>query len=306
MEVARLLHDQGEIAKTSTLIAQGASRRDIAESVSDGTVSRVMRGWICTPRADAEQILAVRSGGRLGCISALARWGLWSADDRSPHVSMPRRGRGSRVFQEEGVRDDAVMHPRAAQLSEVRPRLQRPVRFHWAAQPAAKSELDWIVSPGDAIRQAVLCQNLEHAVACVDSAVHTGVLTADEWGDIAARLPSTRRDCVALVDSRADSGLESRIRVRLIRLGHTVDVQVPVPGFGKLDILVDGRVGLELDGDRFHTTAKQRQRDTEKVLTSMLFGLPVLRSGYAQAINDWELVYDALTRMLQLTERRAA
>jgi len=303
MDVADLLHQQGEIARISTLIRRGASRAAIARALDDGRVRRIMPGWVAGNNADAEQISAVRSGGRRGGISALARWGVWSGDDPHPHIAMPQHGRRRRPQPNDGSTTRAVTHPRSKSKATSRPRVLLPARAHWGILPR-KGDLDWIISPAEALRQAVCCQELEHAVACVDSALRLGVLSAADWDEIARGLPVSRRECVPLVNGRADSGLESRVRVRLVRLGHTVETQVRVPGFGKIDLLIDGRVGLELDGDAFHSTAEQRQRDAEKVLTSMLFGLPVLRAGYAQAIDDWDLVYEALTRMLQLTPAR--
>lgn len=303
MDVADLLHQQGEIARVSTLVRLGASRDAIACAVNERRVRRIAKGWVATDAADAEQINTVRSGGRLGCISALARWGVWSGDDRHPHIAMPPHGRRRRGHPREDSTAQTVAHPGAASRTTALPRVLLPARMHWGILPHGEG-LDWIVSPSEALRQAVCCQELEHAVACVDSALRLGVLSSDEWEGISRALPRSRRECVPLIDGRADSGLESRIRVRLIRLGHTVETQVSVPGFGKIDLLIDGRVGLELDGDAFHSTPEQRQRDAEKVLTSMLFGLPVLRAGYAQAIHDWDLVYEALRRMLQLTPPR--
>ncbi|GAB2510708.1 endonuclease domain-containing protein [Paramicrobacterium agarici] len=305
MSILELLRQHGEIARTSTLIQKGGTKRDIAATVAQGSVVRVMKGWVASRQADAEQLTAVRSGGRLGCISALARWGVWAADDRSPHIAMSQHGRRLSDVRMAGS-TEAVMHPRAPVDTGTRPRLDRPCCFHWSQPAGTENDLDWIVRPFDAVKQAVYCQNLEHAVACVDSALHHGVLTAEEWATIATALPTTFDECVSLIDGRADSGLESRIRVRLQKLGHRVDVQVPVPGFGKLDLLVDDRVGLELDGDRFHSTADQRRRDLAKGLISLRFGIPIIRAGYVHAIDDWDLVYEALRRMLDLTALRVA
>ncbi|WP_167131306.1 hypothetical protein [Paramicrobacterium chengjingii] len=299
MDIADFLHRHGEIARSSTLLRHGASRRDIAAAVQHDEITRVMSGWVATPKADAEQIIAVRSGGRLGCISALRRWGLWGADDTRPHLAMPLHGRRLPSFTVPIRATAAVPHPHSPLTVDTRPRLGAPVR-HWSAR-AADDELDWIVEPVEAIRQVLQCQDIEQAIACVDSALHHDAISLTDWLTIAHDLPPSRSVCRNLVDARADSGLESRIRVRLVRLGHRVDVQVPLPGASDLDLLVDDRVGLDLDGDSFHSTPEQRKRDLAKGLISMKQGIPTVRAGYSHALNNWDIVYVALTRLLALT-----
>ncbi|PFG31922.1 hypothetical protein [Paramicrobacterium agarici] len=298
MDILALMSSLGEVARTPRLREKGVSRSQMDAALASGSLIRVKRGWVATHAADAEQLAVVRHGGRLGCISALARWGLWAADDRAPHIAMGRRGHAAALRFDLGTTTEAVRHPDAIDSASPRPMLRRPARHHWTT--VDQNDLDWIVSPVDALRQAVHCQPLEHAVACVDSALHHGIVSRPEWANIAKTVPLNRGPVARLVDSSADSGLESRIRVRLVLLGHDVKIQVPLAGFGNLDMVIDDCVGLELDGDRFHADAVQRRRDTAKVVVAHSKRLPVLRVGYAQAIHEWETVYEAVTHLIEL------
>lgn len=273
-----------------------------------------MRGWVATPQADRDQVRAITAGGRVACISALARWGLWSADDRRLHIAMPpeRRMASGRSDLSGDTMSPPAFHPLATVGSERELALRNRGRavVHWSTPRFPHfAELDWIVPPAEAVLQALRCQrHIEHAVASADSALHAGVISDIEWGRVLELLPRHLARLGELVDPRADSGLESRIRVRLELLGHKVDIQVSLDGVGRLDAIIDDLVVLELDGDAYHSTREQRQNDSHRMLVSLSrYGLPTVRATYAQAIYEWDLVYAALTRQLSIarTYRRS-
>lgn len=87
------------------------------------------------------------------------------------------------------------------------------------------------------------------------------------------------------VDARAESGLESLMRVRLQDLGLRVRSQVRVAGVGRADLEVEGAVMVETDGDRWHdekVTTRDRRRDAGFTRA----GRTVLHFRYAQVVFE--------------------
>jgi very-short-patch-repair endonuclease len=101
------------------------------------------------------------------------------------------------------------------------------------------------------------------------------------------------RRLIELADPRAESGLESIVRLLVMDLGFQVRIQVPFAGVGRVDLLVEDRVIVETDGDEFHdekVTTKDRRRDAALVAR----GYTVLRFRYAQVLYELESVGSAI------------
>ena len=67
-----MVAELGGVASCELLNTRGASLRDVDRVVRSGGLERVRRGWVALPGADRELVAAVRAGGVLGCVSALA------------------------------------------------------------------------------------------------------------------------------------------------------------------------------------------------------------------------------------------
>jgi len=63
--------------------------------------------------------------------------------------------------------------------------------------------------------------------------------------------------------------------------------QVPIDGH-RVDGLVGERLVLQFDGDSFHSTKAQRQRDREQDARLLLQGYTVLRYGYTDVVARWD------------------
>ena len=57
-------------------------------SCNYGNLLMIRKGWYCHPRVRSDVIAAVRVGGRLACVSALAYYGEGAAPERL-HVALP-------------------------------------------------------------------------------------------------------------------------------------------------------------------------------------------------------------------------
>jgi hypothetical protein len=178
--------------------------------------------------------------------------------------------------------------------------------IHWRNEEFEARALDWLVSPADALAQAARCLTLEHAVACIDSALRHRVVDDQEWDDIQAGLPERLSRIGGLIDSTSDSGLESIARLRLRALGYRVEAQHPVPGVGHVDLLIDGLVAMETDGDTFHSSKNQRALDRTRTLVAASLGLPTIRIGSEHLTKaEWPLVLSALDYHLGAARRLA-
>jgi very-short-patch-repair endonuclease len=292
----------GQVARRSTLAANGISRGKLEGAVGRGELLRPVRGWYATPFADADQLRAVQIGTKIGCVTALRRWGVWGGNDRSLHLhanptaSRLRSARaiGSRL----AIAHPSVPHARASELAELIICDDTEPIVHWHERCSEIGSLDWIVGPLAALAQAIRCQPLEHALACIDSALHEGVVSWAEWAELADALPRRTRSILPLVDSRADSGVESIVRHRLTQVGYTVEPQVRVPGVGTIDMVINGRIAVEVDGDAFHSTLQQRRRDRMRTTAALALGLPTVRIGTEQlSEQEWPLVLTGLERL---------
>jgi len=95
------------------------------------------------------------------------------------------------------------------------------------------------------------------------------------------------------VDARAESGLESIVRVLACQLGFRVQSQVRIDGVGRVDLVVERWIAVETDGTAFHgvsLSARDRQRDSR--LSAR--GMTTLRPGYVLVVFDQKAVAEQL------------
>ncbi len=150
---------------------------------------------------------------------------------------------------------------------------------------------------GDTLAHVVRCQPRRFAVAVLDSALHAGVISPGEVTYLLERVPALHRIPPSLLDPRAESGIESLVRLALIDAGLRCASQVVVEGVGRVDLLVEGRVIVEVDGRLWH--ADQQSRDYARDLTAQIAGLAVVRADYPHAVNSPESVVRAVRRALR-------
>jgi hypothetical protein len=155
----------------------------------------------------------------------------------------------------------------------------------------------------DALVRAVLEESFEIAVALLDWALHEGRITRRDLGEIAGRLPADARGVVDWVDPDSESILESVVRVRLRQAGFSVTSQVP-NGFGeRTDLVVEGVLGIETDGRRWH--AQRFDRDAVKDLRIYVAGKIPMHLSYAVVRHDWDQVVAAVAAAVALHRRGA-
>lgn len=153
------------------------------------------------------------------------------------------------------------------------------------------------MSAAEAIVQSVGCLDPIDWLACVESALHLGVIDTDTLGYIASTIPRRMHPVLSRLDPYAQSGLETHTRTRLQDAGHSVTTQVPIPGVGALDLLVDDCVGVETDGEKWHAGRFLADRTKDIMVES--WGIRVLRIGPPHIFTTWAHTLATIERMIR-------
>jgi very-short-patch-repair endonuclease len=262
---------------TATLRKRGMGRAAVDRAVRRGELWQVHRGWYAEPGTDAELIRAMRLGGRLGCVSALRLYGAWSPPDCGTHLIMPRSASGRRL-----ERADA----------------DAPPVIHWSSRLGAQEWSDGISPLELAIAHCVSCQPLDMTVAVLDSLLHRRAINGSALTAIRDQLPTTSRPAFDLVDGRSEEGIESLARVRLRALGLAVEPQVVVARVGRVDLVIDGWLAVELDGRATHAQQASFVKDRKRAALLQQEGFTVLQFSYSQVVYDWPLVEKTVLAVL--------
>jgi very-short-patch-repair endonuclease len=251
-----------------------AARLDAAKH--SGAVLAPRRGWVCLPTAHEGLVRAVTAGARLGCISAAEVHGLW-VPDRDPriHLTVPRN---SGRFDPP---PDAVVH--------------------WTGERWGRFP-DAVESVGALLRTAIDCLDAEAFVCVADSALNRRMVNRAQLAR-GLELPHHAR-LLAMTDGRADSGLESLVRMRLHAAGITAIPQFPVSGVGRVDLLIGDRLIIECDGYQFHDDPTSRARDRRRDLALLARGYLVVRLDYDQIVSGWLLSEAVICALVERGEHR--
>lgn len=257
------------IARAADLRADGATGRQIARSVAAGALIMVRRGAYLAAGAPAATVLASSLGGRLACVSVLAALGVFVLESQAVHVhferSVSKRGTGRRGTVWHWTPLLRTVHPRSTSVSVI-----------------------------DALAQSTGCQPARAAVATLDSALNKGLITRADLAEIFSRVPARRRVLEGLVDGRAESGPETFVRLMALALGFRVDLQVRVPGVGRVDLLLDGWLVVECDSEGFHSGWLSQKRDRRRDLLLARLGYASLRPVAEDILWNPEIVVAAL------------
>lgn len=251
--------------------------------VASGALVRLRRGVYASPHLPLPVRQAITVGGRVTCVSAAEQFGLWTPPGPGLHVHLPRDS--SRIRNVDGRR--TVTSPRSGLI-----------RHWWSIDDESTATS---TSIRDALAHVVRCQPRPVSVAVLDSAVHLGAITPSDACRAIRSAPRRARLVETDLDGRAESGIESLVRLALRDAGLRVDVQVVVPGVGRVDLLVEGRVVVEVDGRRWHHD--QQARDYPRDLELVRRGFVVVRADYAQVLGDLPGVVLAVRRATSAAHR---
>ena len=290
MDAVSALRAVGEpVATRSQLLTAGTTSRALTAAVRSRALIRVREGYYALPEADTMLLQAVRIGGRLGCISALAAHGVWVAPHRFAHVAL---------------------EPNAARLRAPRDRF-RPLsndlldgcELHWLPSVDDRGSSVHTVGVIDALVQSLRCQPRELAIAALDSALYEGLVQRSDVGAVFAAVPRRLGPMRDLVDGRCMSGIETIVRLILIELGVPFEVQVAMRGVGTVDFVVAGCVVIETDGHLGHDGETGALRDYARDVALIGLGYSVLRLNFKQVMYEREAVVAAILGALRSHRR---
>ena len=247
----------GGAVTRKALRARGHTSRQIRAAVDRGEVQAVGRSWVMPLDGDPQIKAALAAGGVLGGATALRTYGVWVTEPpRLQIATQPTRGvtaasAGDRIWE--------------------------------SFEADAKA---WRVSIVDALAQHARRVERDHAIASIDSAWHHGLIDERGLDRLFRKLPQRCGRWRRLLDPRADSGLESLLRVPCLDRGWKVDSQVPAPGGGRSDLLIDEWLYIEADGDEWHDNERQAAKDRRRNRAITDQGDRWLRFGYAEVVHD--------------------
>jgi very-short-patch-repair endonuclease len=272
---------RGDIAHSAEARAAGFSRQTMADAVKQGLLKRVRRFWLIGPGADDALVRAVAAGGRLSCVSAASRHGLWVPPHSTLHIA---------------VKPTASRVPREGIVA------------HWSIGPAPVSQYAVEDHLLNALLLVAECVSRDLALTVWESAVRrglvqAGVLARVHWRSLRAR------EVAAACSTLSDSGLESIFLARICDLGVGIRQQVWIDGH-PVDFLIGDRLIVQLDGFEHHGSPTARRRDMDADARLVLLGYTVLRFDYQQVMFEWEQVQavlvTAMAQRLHLADQRRA
>lgn len=267
------------IYRRTELLAAGWHGSMLTAAVRSGQLVRARGGCYLAPETAADVVTAVRIGGRLACVSALAARGAFVRAVDMPHVHLER--------------SQSRLRPAAV-----------PVRMHWRGLARRPHPAAACVEAFDAVIQAIECQAPRDAVATVDSALHLGLIREDELDELFAHVSQRKKSLRSLVDGRAEAGTETLVRLMLRGLGADTDIQVKIGGVGRVDLVVNGWLVIECDSREFHSSWEAQRADRRRDQKLAALGYVVYRPIAEDILFHPEDVVAALKGLLGCAKRR--
>ena len=248
MNPADALKGLGGVAEVRTLRNAGVGKVATAQAVSAGTIERVRRGCYALPDADPAAVAALAWHGVPTCVTALEQLGLPVPASYGIHLAFP----ATRSFSGRNSRPPSTVLPHY---------FDRPLPWGTAA----------------VIDVASRCLNEEDHLIAVDAALHGGTLSRGEIEQFVRCSAKRKRFLLKYCDGRAESPPETLARLALMRSGIWPDCQVWIPGIGRVDMLIDGGLIVEIDGEQYHIGERAFKDDRRRDRAAQLADLMVLR-----------------------------
>ena len=238
----------GGAARWKRLRDLGVSDGRLRAAVRSGDLVR-MGPVYAFPDAPSDVVVAAELGGRLTCSSAALWLGL---DVLCPpakvHVVVPRNSSRSS--------ERAVVH--------------RTGRGQ-----------GWLAPAPEAVIHALGCLPPIEALVIVDSALRARKISSAEIRQRIVGPDSVRRrGLLALADGRAESPIETVARLAIGAAGFSVDCQVYIADVGRVDLLIDGWLVVEIDGYAHHSSREHFRNDRRRANLLAEKGYVLLRFSY--------------------------
>lgn len=249
------------------LRAEGWDDAAVGRALRSGRLIRVARDRFAEPGpVGLEEIVAAPGSGVALCGGSAARaWGLpWSGDSVS------------------------VLLPRGARRPSLSPAVCVRTTRHWAA---VERDGVLVTDLPSTLRDVAAELPLQEAVPVLDAGLRAGVELNELLEPLAGAAPGRRRArrAIGLADGRAESPLESLLRLTLALAGlPPADLQHVIREDGRFAARVDlwypGLV-VEADGFEFHSRREEYRRDRRKGQVFARLGLLAMRFSWEDVMG---------------------
>jgi hypothetical protein len=251
--------------------------RALRRALSDGSLRWGRRKVLALAEADPGLVAAVEVGGILVDAAAASYHGLAVLNPpRRPRVAI---GRKTSRRELAGV---TIVH-----------RDIRPAALH-SGLP--------VLAPLPTVVSCALALPFEEALVVANDAAFRRLLTADSLLKAARWLPERSalplRRVARLVEPRCESLLETLHYLVLRDVGVPFELQVPLPGVGIADALLDGWLVSEADGYASHSSREHYRNDRRRVRAALLEGHPTVRWSYEDLVHNRPAVTQELRAIL--------
>ncbi len=258
MDPVAILRAHGGAARRELLVARGVTRRSLTAAVRDGRVVRPLYGCYAEPDAPRHAILRAAYRAELSCTSLCRALALPVMEhDARTHLWLPR--------------------DRARRADDRRPSAN--LVLHRSDHPDGEPVLVGLDLMG-------LCVARMVQIIALDAALHRRLISMRDIAGFVHTAPERRQWLLDRCDGRSESPIETMVRVACVEDGLRAEPQVPIEGAGRVDLIVEGRVAVETDGEGYHNNAQAWAEDQRKNRALMLRGLPPLRFTYADVVTD--------------------
>lgn len=247
----------------------------IATALARGSLQRLARGWYEFGQASTDELVAVRRGVRIGCLTGLRGHGVWVPPTEHPHLMVPR-----------------WVTPAGTGTHHAQPR-----EAFWPTQ-AVTYDIE------DCLRQAVRFHDVETALIVLESACNLNLVSKETCHQIIGQCSPRRAKQLARFEPLSESGTETRVRLFLVGLGYDVIAQERLTGIGRVDLLVGKSLVIECDSHAHHTGEQAYQKDRRRDLRACARGYRVVRLTWEQVFLDWENTKALLLLILRTRDYR--
>lgn len=242
-------------------------RRQVHRALADGLLVAPRRGIVALPDLAPAAQEALALGGVLSCGAAAASHGLTLLDTPDLHVTVPRN---LPVPRRRGV----VVH-------------RRDVHAVDGVTVLARTAAD-----------CARCLRTLEAIVVLDQVLARRVDRREILAELRGAGAGGARALVRRASPKAGSSGETSARVALEDAGLAVEEQVLIEGVGWVDLLVEGRVVVEIDGLAYHSDGYQFRLDRHRDARLTALGYRVVRFTWADAVRRPDYVVAAVLAVL--------
>lgn len=246
----------------------GVTDGRLRAAVRAGSVLALGDGVFSLPDAAQDVVVAATLRGSLTCVSAASMYGLdVLVPAVRPHVAVP--------LSNSRRSDDAEVHRRKHCGSGL------------------------LVPLVCAVADTLCCMPPVQALVVVDSAIRDRKTTVPAIEACLRGPGSVRpRQLLRLADGRSGSAPETVVRAALVLAGLEVEPQVKIPGVGRVDLLVDKWLVVEVDGYEFHSGREQYRNDRRRANALVAQGYVLLRFSYEDVMSGLDRLVAQVSAVL--------